>query len=130
MLSHGEYKTLLWENQNPTNTFAAQTLSFDLSNYDMVEIHAFVSTQAGWRHEVCTRVHVGKTGAFIGIKTFATATDTTTGIQRAFVVSNTGISFANGIYRAITAKTLSQGNDVYVPLYIYGVKLGGGAISS
>ena len=38
MLGQCEFKTLLWENPNPTIQFAAQTIPCNLSGYDAVEI--------------------------------------------------------------------------------------------
>ena len=33
-----EYRKLLWTNPSPTSSFAAQTVTLDLSSYDDVEI--------------------------------------------------------------------------------------------
>ena len=118
-----EIKELIWTNPNPLATFAAQTISLDLSKYDLIEIHAYCSVQSGRQKLVSQSIEIGMPGAFIGVSVLGTATDTTTLIQRIYNSSTTGVTFAGGVYRAITASTLSDAADVYVPYTIYGIKL-------
>ena len=118
-----EVKELLWTNPNPLATFAAQTISLDLSKYDLIEIHVYCSVQSGRQKLVSQSIEIGVPGAFIGVSVLGTATDTTTLIQRMYSSSTTGVTFAEGTYRAITANTLSNAADVYVPYTIYGIKL-------
>jgi hypothetical protein len=118
-----ESKELLWINPNPLATFAAQTISLDLSEYDLIEIHAYASVQSGRQKLISQSIEIGMPGAFVGVSVLGTATDTTTLIQRIYNSSTTGVTFAGGAYRAITASTLSDAADVYVPYTIYGIKL-------
>lgn len=121
---------LLWTNPNPTSSFAAQTVSLNLSGYDMVEIAFYQATSQLYTHT--KRVLVGcvsdlgvVTTRFL--ETSGTSTSGTWSTSRQVNVKTTGITFGAGAYEY----TYNNGNNHVVnnsytiPLKIYGIKLGG-----
>lgn len=104
---------LLWTNPSPTASFSAQTISVDLSEYDLVV--------------VCIRsfpLNDGDSGFsnLIGYKelrsvaTIAGSSSNKNG-RRRFTPSDTGVEFESCTYDGNTY------NNFAVPIYIYGVKM-------
>lgn len=123
---------LLWTNPNPTSAFAAQTVSLDLSNYDMVEIAFYQATSQLYTHT--KRIVVGSVSdlgvvATRFLETSGTSTSGTWSTSRQVNVKTTGVIFGAGAYEY----TYNNGNNhvvnnsYTVPLKIYGIKLGGGS---
>lgn len=105
---------LLWTNSSPTSSFAAQTISLDLSDYAYVVIKMGVDT-ANLDH-VCNFIALIDGGATrcefsSRVIMFRDATVTTSGVS--FGVNAT-VSSYNG--------TVNNTNTNSIPLYIYGVK--------
>lgn len=102
-----EYKKLLWQNPNPTAAFAAQTISLDLSDYDVVQIDVYLTANG----MISTRfTEVGFQGEAGGL---GSGGDRYT---RNANVTTTGVAFTVG---------KSNGTDntsACIPYKIYGIK--------
>ena len=117
--------TLLWTNPattsgaSSTTTFAAQTISLDLSNYDSVCVVTVGRTYGGNSplsiynigRYVNTYINVGSTSR-IGSLPESTATTYYTGGHRNATVTTTGVTFS-------APRGYVDGS---VPMYIYGIK--------
>ena len=120
LLNDVPHYTLLWTNPNPTSSFSAQTISLDLSKYDMVEIvfkqyaiNPFFSTN---------KTEVGKGG-----RLFTYGYEDAKELDgRSYTVSTTGISFRTGYSAMISASSGTATDGQCVPYKIYGIKFGGG----
>ena len=120
MLNDVPHYTLLWTNPNPTSSFSAQTISLDLSKYDMVEVvfkqyasNPFFST---------SKTEVGKSG-----KLFSYGYEDVREMDgRSYKVSTTGVSFQVGYSAMISASSGTAADGQCVPYKIYGIKFGGG----
>lgn len=99
----------LWENASPSSTFAAQTLSLDLSGYDAVMI---------FFHNASDSTIYLSTGMIpIGYKTTLAYTTTSGAIySRPATASSTGIVFEAG------QTGTTSGAKYCVPVRIYGIK--------
>lgn len=104
-----EYRKLLWTNPNPTSSFAAQTISLDLSDYDEVEIEA-KQLASGSIIQLC-RVGIGKQ-----TKCLFRDGNANNFYTRTFIVSASSVQFGDAYYNA----TLT--NTDCVPTAIYGIK--------
>ena len=125
-----EGRTLLWSNSDPTASFANQTISLDLSDYDICEVFFFESSNVGRRYSMSTRIPKGSTGIMRNLSTPASGSVCSV-IQRSVQVATNGVDFGTGQYRGVTATSaMSTANDVFVPLSIYGIKLGGYCLTS
>ena len=110
---------LLWTNASPTSSFGAQTISLDLSNYNLVGI-IYVAENG-------TQVNISTTNMFIykkGITTYGVGTSVggVWGYTRGRAiagVSNSGVSFGDSYPMT---ETISTANNSMIPLYIYGIK--------
>lgn len=105
--------TLLWTNPSPSAAFAAQDIVVDISGYDDI----YIETTEG----VC----IGK----VGNGTYEVACGLSSGIAylyyRQFALNNTSkISVGDGKQTKVTDGATSTVNALYVPLRIYGVKIG------
>ena len=100
---------LLWTNASPSSTFAAQTVSLDLSGYDAVLLTAGYNADY---NTVLAPVFLtfGEKGQFMLIGTNGKVG------SRDVTATATGIQFAGGYYNA------STDNRFAVPLKIYGIK--------
>ena len=101
--------TLLWKNASPTSNFATQTISLDLSEYQLVAIEYRFKTDIA-----NMQVIIGKVGATVILDVISSGGYV--GI-RAAITSETGVKFNNAHY---------NGNDnvtgYIVPTAIYGIK--------
>lgn len=130
ILSKGEYKTLLWTNPSPTSAMSAQQLvASGADAYDYIEV-VFKTAHVydGWftaKAPYVSGTHItlfaptGSTGEFTGTIMNAVRT----------------ISMNNGVLSADSAGTLntsgfSTNNNMCIPVYIYGIKYGGGYLTS
>lgn len=111
-VSGGLLMKLIWTNPNPTATFAAQTVSIDLSGYDAVMVLArtFTSTDA----------NVALVSAFTligeyGYLELTSPVSNNTGARR-FNVTSSGIDFERCGYNG------GAQNNYLVPQRIYGIK--------
>lgn len=110
-----ERRTLLWTNSNPDASFAAQTISLDLSNYDDVEI--VTRLYSGISPVTLTRGIKGLRGSLQAVRN-----DSFWVQARDFYATDTGVQFYDC--------KLSSSGTVYtnqmIPVRIYGIKYGGG----
>lgn len=116
-----EYKKLLWTNQNPTNTFAEQTVNIDLSGYDAVDIvyKLFTNQQydvMGQRvlmnDQTVTVSASGSLAFFSGAIVL---------MARWASMSSSGVYFSVGSL-ASTSQNWSPDTRPLVPYKIYGIK--------
>ena len=116
-----EYKKLLWTNSSPTSTFAAQTISLDLSDYEEVEVeyvdhNVHISTMSQ------IRVKIGQSGSMnimIGNSSYSSGVPFVA--NRRFSVTQTGITFGDGAGTPVSS-SLATRNDSCIPYRIYGIK--------
>lgn len=107
--------TKLWENANPASTFGAQTISLELSGYDVVLIKTKQTTNSAYvRGFVCFKGETNDlaTPYFAGL------------MRRSAVISDTGIEFTantkySGYYDSSSGSTDNARN---VPCSVYGIK--------
>lgn len=114
---HGaETRTLLWTNASPSSAFAAQTLTFDLSEYDAVEI---IYKEADGYSGIgsITRRH---TINGVSNPMFA---NTNRCFTRSVTVSTNGVTFAGAIYyTSYGGSSTATENSFFVPMKIYGIR--------
>lgn len=103
---------LLWTNQNPTSTFAAQTVNVDLTNYDSVL--CIFRGEKGTGSLKDLRVWSFTTKGFQGNANYFWG-DASKGGHRTWTTSNSGVQFGTGYNYG------SSNNDVFIPLVIYGI---------
>ena len=107
---------LLWENASPSSSFAAQTVSLDLSGYDAVLIKATTTSNNP------SDEYYGffNTLAFVGdgIKTvmFFCSGNTNRSGHRMAQATSSGVTFSKCMWNA------AQTDGFGVPYYIYGIK--------
>lgn len=109
--------TLLWTNSSPTSTFAAQTVSLDLSGYtSIMTVFAYATTINGNRGTQTQLVDGAKYA-------FDVPYESASGLwcRRDVTAAATGVVFGSGGFFA--AEPGFTANNIYaIPLYIYGVK--------
>ena len=109
----------LWENASPTSTFAAQTISLDLSKYDAIILIAQdIDTEP---ESYYISMNYGSTYIY-GHRDLANS-NTVPLTYRHVSASNTGIVFSDGQYKMLNgSNSPTVRNDFRVPTVIYGVK--------
>ena len=114
---------LLWENPSPTSSFAAQTVSLDLSEYSKIIIEFNSDTPSGVRdiQTIINPVVVGKGGVAIR---FGGVQDKYLGNIhfRYYQTTNSSITFDNSYYQGWTGTTTTLNNNFVIPYRIYGIK--------
>lgn len=109
---------LLWVNANPNSTFAAQTISLDLSEFEAVEIE-YNFNDVG----VITNHVIGKkneNSVTLGITDYSTYKSYN---FRKCNISDTGVTFEGGLYTMNNnPSSVLSTNDSIIPTKIYGVK--------
>lgn len=104
---------LLWTNPSPTASFAAQTVSLDLSQYRFVLI--FFQNQAG-SNPINLDSTIGMVGQHLILAQGAYYIRT-----RSCNITATGIVFEGGVYYSSYGATTND-NGMNIPQYIYGIK--------
>lgn len=116
----GAVMTLLWTNPSQTTTFAAQTVSLDLADYDAVIIIYRINTT--------TDLITGNVYTPVGTDArFRYITNSGTNLrahQRDVTVTATGCVFSDNIYVTQGSSGTTTSNTVSVPRNIYGIKFG------
>ena len=115
--------TLLWTNNDITQSFAAQTISIDLSDYSFVDI--VFSPWGGTSELAVSRFVVGATSELSYTKTSSDSTSDAqhflNGTYRGINITATGISVGTG--QMIYAGGAYQNwNNRAIPYKIYGIK--------
>lgn len=120
--SVGEAKgTILWSNQNPYNSFTAQTINLSSDDYDMLEILTTSWIQSGFRKMVSVKVPKGlsaiattffvNNGYYVfGSRVIDYNTDTSLNIRACDAVGSGNMT------------ALTTNNDVLVPYCVIGYK--------
>jgi hypothetical protein len=116
-----EFKTLLWTNPSPTNTFAEQTVNINLSEYDAVDIvyKLFTNQQynvTGQRvlmnDQTITVSASGSLAFFSGAIVL---------MARWASMSSSGVHFSTGSLGSVSA-SWAVDNRPLIPYKIYGIK--------
>ena len=104
---------LVWENASPNSTFAAQTISLDLSHYSMILVFAIPYISWGdLRVSFMLRIHDGNDRLVM----HHTKTDNSETWQRNLYKTANGISVEAGYING------NSNNGALVPTAIYGIK--------
>lgn len=101
----------LWTNSNPANEFAGQTVSLDLSEYDLYEV-IYAPTTSYTTREMSVTARVGKGCMMVGVWA-----DT----GKVFHRSATGSSSTGITFGAAYADKASN-NTYCIPLAVYGIR--------
>ena len=106
---------LLWTNSDPYASFAAQTITLDITPYRMVMIDFIASGSAGkWKVMIRQYAAGGD-----NIVTMSLATS----YYRVFAVSGTSIAFGDcNTFNAYNNWAETVSNQVLIPYRIYGIK--------
>ena len=102
---------LLASNASSSSSFAAQTVSVDLSDYDFVFIYYQLATD-----DAATFGAIGKVGTKI-----TTSTIYNTRVIREATITSTGVAFDSGLAGTLTGN-VGTSNEKAIPIYIYGIK--------
>lgn len=103
----------LWENASPTSTFAAQTISLDLSGYKAIIVYVYGKTDT---------TQMFPSLVVVGGDTVAVASGGATNRVRTCQATTTGVTFGSGLQYPTYGDT-STTNDAYnVPVAIYGMQ--------
>lgn len=118
--------TLLWENPNPTSSFAAQTISLDLSNYDMVLIESRFHTSSYYDANFSRKIiEVGKRDTLEVLQTpnASSVAYTMYNATRHVITSNSDVYFSDGKYKNVTVSNaaFTSDNSYCIPQKIYGI---------
>ena len=119
MYDPGAKFELLWENDTPGSAFAAQTIAVDLSGYaEVMVIPIFSKSTQNPSPVVIAPVIDGTVlTLLVGSGTYNNVGSRTATID----LSTPGLVFAGGRYGG------SNNNDYVIPMYIYGIRNGGGS---
>ena len=119
--------TKVWENAEPITAFPAQTISIDLTDYDMVMVEAILYANSNYSDKLLSPVfsEIGKNGYLVGIggKNGYFRGAIYVG-ARTFKVTRTGISFDGG-HSANTSEVSTswlETPETCLPQRIYGIK--------
>ena len=109
---------LLWTNPAPTATFGAQTLSLDLTKYDLINVLTTTNINSNYLQN---HIFVKLPDTYQTVVDFLGSQKT----HRNLKVSNSGIEFTvNTKYSAYQSETMgTTDNALNRPIYIYGIKL-------
>lgn len=108
-----EYKKLLWTNPNPASSFAAQTVSLDLSGYDEVQIDiAGTTANTTTTQSFSFRVGIGGLSNISANNIW----------WRYITPSSTGVEFGTGYVTQTYGGNGTTDNGKMIPQRIYGIK--------
>lgn len=116
---------LLWTNASPNSAFGEQTLNLDLSGYDFVYIEFLTHCSSGaWRwYRITQTVPVNHESDWKFYKAVGFSETGSAMAFRAYSLANNQIRFGKSYYAAsYNTSTLSESNNLYVPVAIYGIK--------
>lgn len=109
---------LLWENQNKTSAFAAQTISLDLTPYKAVMITFVANAPAAGGTTLLSKgtliLPVGQFGWFTTYLKYGTSFFN---YERMVTVNSNGVVFDSGY----AAAGSDQNNNYAVPIFIHGI---------
>lgn len=104
---------LLWANEDPTASFTGQTISLNLSQYNIIKIVVRATTDDTINGAVC---EIAVDGARYTLLVQNVTTGTRYSYNRGATADNSGVVFTGG-YRGATS-----GNGYCIPIAIYGVR--------
>lgn len=109
----------LWENEAPTTEFAAQTVSLDLSQYELFLVTAMQSGTDGIYRELSFLAFKNVVSMLQGVFAggYGPGVDT-----RPFQILENGVNFSDA-KRSYNNKYDKVNNSVLIPHQIYGIKL-------
>lgn len=103
---------LVWENPNPTSSFAAQTIDVDLTDYDWFAIETRWSTSSALVIPLCI-YKVDETRHIISLSN--DASNRTGGRQFTYSIADQSLAFEGGYYNEASS------NVNVIPIAIYGI---------
>lgn len=103
---------LLWENSSPTSSFAAQTITLDLSGYETIMVISYQETSALYQASMTVKNAVGEKGRCFNMANYRQF--------RAFEITSSGVDFGEG-YSGAPAATATVNNASSIPAFIYGL---------
>lgn len=108
---------LLWENPNPTNAFAEQTVAVDFTGlkFMLIEMKSSVTSVAFFSY--ISEIVLGNKGFITKIDSYNDGA-AITAIQRQFTIAANGIAFT----RAFNYIGNATVNDQMIPYRIFGIK--------
>lgn len=119
-----ENKVLLWENPKPTEAFAGQTISLNLSDYDSILVYWNINKSGDATDgaaKQATLLKVG-TGTYMNASYGAWSSTQYMGFCTRNIWANTsGVGFAGGYWHGATNSGGASDNYA-IPLEIYGIK--------
>ena len=122
--SYIQAKTL-WRNASTTSSFGNQTLTIDLTNYDLVLVEFLTNCSTGaWQsYRITMTVPVNHETDWKNYKAVGFGSNGSDIAFRAFHMGSDKIKFGDS-YHASTYATssLTVDNNLYIPLRIYGIK--------
>ena len=107
---------LLWENASPSSSFAAQTVSLDLSGYD-----AILTTVKHWADNDSKLNEIALVGSTRMTLTVQSPSDIKIQTLRLYSVTTSGVTYDGGKGMSAAGATYDS-NDAAIPLAIYGIK--------
>lgn len=112
---------LLWTNASPGSTFAAQTISLDLSEYDLVFIK--VRLETGSTSYISAMMEVGSAVNVYSTSYIATNGYTMATNYRTLTIANDGIECGDAYRKSYTATTSGTANNILlIPVKVFGIK--------
>lgn len=116
MINNGVLKfDLLWTNANPKSEFAQQTISVNLSTYDLILIDFFRDSIS----DLTSQILIPSESQYSSITMYSWPLATI--LYREFHIADNSISFSDGA-RMINFGTDTHDNYKMIPYKIYGVK--------
>ena len=109
----------VWENASPDSSFAAQTVSLDLADAQLVAIVHKGSTTG--TVDLITFVEMNKKTQTISYANAGGGSATVTYV-RTVDVTPTGVTFAKGVTKQIGSTSVGEDNAKCIPLRIYAIK--------
>lgn len=112
---------LLWTNASPGSTFAAQTISLDLSEYDLVFIK--VRLETGSTSYISAMMEVGSAVNVYSTSYIATNGYTMATNYRTLTIANDGIECGDAYRKSYTETTSGTANNILlIPVKVFGIK--------
>jgi hypothetical protein len=108
---------LLWENPSPTDNFAAQTVTVDLSKYNLCAIQFSADNS----YSRAGAVAIGLIPSKVVMTCGSQKTTINTMMRRTATISTDSIKFDSGYYWN-SSESFKSATDCCVPQKIYGIK--------
>lgn len=116
----GAFPTLLWKNASPTSAFAEQTISVDLSAYDLTYIFFRYSTATDQRNVLIADKGTSCIDFISYQKNEGLALRVS---SRTVAVRDQGVSFSSCTEKETTKTSITTKDNCVIPTAIYGIKV-------